>query len=267
MKRYDKQNRKIEKLEKQRNEALAASKHAEQERARLYSVLDGIMHETRRLNSEVASACEDVSKDITNKNYAQAALDADDAFYASGLLSSRLTFADFEVNQDSIARQLKYSAGVYKKFDKARRILSRAAKRKHINISIQGPSRNEIDVLPAFEMVPFVILDNAVKYSPENQDISIEVTDNPIVGVRVQATVSSIGPLVLANELSELVKRGMRGSQASSSKIPGEGIGLYLADTLTRLADGRMELSSSRKVLCNINSITYSQFIVRLSFR
>lgn len=264
---YDKQNKTIEKLRRERDDALAASKRSEAERIRLYSVLDGIMHETRRLNSEVASACEDVSKDIANKNYARATLDADDAFYSSGLISSRLTFADYEVNPDSITRQAKYSAGVYKKFDKAKRILSRSAKRKHVSISIRGPSRNEIDVFPAFEMVPFVLLDNAIKYSPEHQEVSIEVSDNPAAGVRIEASVTSIGPRIAPVELSEVVRRGVRGSEASKSKIPGEGIGLYLADTLTRLANGRMELSSSQQILFELNGIGYSTFVVRLVFK
>ncbi|MHB1274167.1 MAG: sensor histidine kinase [Rhodanobacter sp.] len=264
---YDKQNKTLEKLKRERSDAVVALKHAEEERSRLYSILDGIMHETRRLNSEVASACEDVSKHIANNNYVQAALDADDAFYSSGLISSRLTFADYEVNPEAITRQAKYSSGVYKKFDKARRILSRSAKRKHVAINIHGPSRNEIDVFPAFEMVPFVLLDNAIKYSPEHQEVSIDVEDNPVAGVRVEAAVTSIGPRVPASELSDIVKRGIRGSGASKSKIPGEGIGLYLADTLTRLANGRMELSSSQDGLFVLNGVEYSTFVARLIFR
>lgn len=264
---YDKQNKMLEKLKRERDDALAALKQMEAERSRLYSVLDGIMHETRRLNSEVASACEDVSKDIANNNYVQAALHADDAFYSSGLISSRLTFADYEINPDAIARQVKYSASVYKKFDKARRILLRSARRERVAVNIQGPSRNEIDVFPAFEMVPFVLLDNAIKYSPKDQEVLIRVVDNPAAGVRIEATVASIGPLVPAEELSEIVKRGVRGIGAKRSKIPGEGIGLYLAYTLTRLANGRMELSSSQDVLFALNGVEYSTFVARLIFR
>jgi len=267
MTKYDKQNRRFEKLKNERDEAHSALHKSEVERSRLYSILDGIMHETRRLNSEIASSCEAVSKCIANQNYNQASHDAEDAFYSSGLISSRLTFADFEINPDSVSRQPKYSAGIYKKFDKARRILFRAAKNKGVNVVIQGPSRNEIEVLPAFEMVPFVLLDNAIKYSPHNQDVQVQVTDNPSPGTRVQVVITSVGPMVPTHELPTLIKRGQRGSYATKSNIPGEGIGLYLADTLIRLANGRMELSSSQASLYSVNGVAYSSFVVEIGFK
>ncbi|QDH69642.1 sensor histidine kinase [Marilutibacter alkalisoli] len=267
MTNYDKQNRRFEKLKSERDEALAVLQRSEGERSRLYSILDGIMHETRRLNSEIASACEEVSKSIASKNYSQASRDAEDAFYSSGLVSSRLTFADFEINPDSISRQPRYSAGIYKKFDKARRILFRAAKRKGVNVVIQGPSRNEIEVVPAFEMVPFVLIDNAIKYSPNNQDVQVKVTDNPSPGTRVQVVISSVGPMVPTHELPTLTKRGQRGSHALKSNIPGEGIGLYLADTLIRLANGRLALSSSQSSLYSFNDVGYSSFVVTIAFK
>ncbi len=267
MTNYDKQNRQFEKLRKERDEALSSFKKLEEDRSRLYSILDGIMHETRRLNSEIGSACEDVSKSIANKNYIQASRYADDAFYSSGLISSRLTFADFEINPDSLLRQPKYSAGIYKKFDKARRILSRAAKRKSVKVLIQGPSHNEIEVLPAFEMVPFVLIDNAIKYSPNSQDVTVQVTDSPSQGTRVHVVISSVGPIVPTCELPTLTTRGKRGSYALRSNIPGDGIGLYLADTLIRLANGRMQLSSSQESLYSFNGVAYSSFVVDIAFK
>lgn len=267
MTNYDKQNRKLQKLTNERDEAIAQAERSERERSRLYGILDGIMHETRRLNSEIASSCEEVSKSISRSDYTQASLHADDAFYTSGLISSRLTFTDFEINPESLLRQTRYSAGVYKKFDKARRILSRAANRRGINIRLQGPSRNEIDVLPAFEMVPFVLIDNAVKYSPDRQEILVEVQDNPTPGCRAQAIITSVGPMVPADELPKLLTRGFRGSLAARSRIPGEGIGLYLADTLVRLSNGSLHLSSSSVPMYSVENIEYSTFIVTVKFR
>lgn len=267
MTHYDKQNRRLEKMRAERDDAILGKERAESEKSKLYSILDGIMHETRRINSEIASACEDVSKGISGNNYPQASLRADDAFYSSGLISSRLTFADFELNPESVTRQTRYSAGIYKKFDKARRVLYQASRKKGLNIAILGPSRNEIEVLPAFEMVPFVLLDNAVKYSPKNQDITVSITDNPNPGVRVQVIISSIGPEVPTHELPNLVKRSVRGIGAVQSKIPGEGIGLYLADTLIRLTNGSLALSSDQHSSYSFNNVAYSEFVVTIAFK
>lgn len=267
MTNYDKQNRRLQKLSIERQEALEIAEASKRERIRLYGILDGIMHETRRLNSEIASSCEEISKSISKGDYPQASQHADDAFYTSGLISSRLTFADFELNPESLSRQTKYSAGVYKKFDKARRILFRSASKKGVSIRLQGPSRNEIDVLPAFEMVPFVLIDNAVKYSPASQEIIIDVQDNPIPSCRVQVTVSSIGPKVTPDEIMKLVERGFRASSAAKSRVPGEGIGLYLANTLVRLANGSLELESSSDILYSIDGVGYSKFTSVIKFK
>ncbi|MBB4654428.1 signal transduction histidine kinase [Xanthomonas sp. F14] len=266
MTNYDKQRRREEKLIKERQDALARAESAENERIRLYSILDGIMHETRRLNSEIASACEEVSKNIEKKDYALASSNADDAFYTSGLISSRLTFADYEINPEAITRQAKYSANVYKKFDKARRILARNAKRRKIRVILNGPSRNEINVLPAFEMVPFVLIENAVKYSPGNQDVVIDVRDSPSPGVRINVRITSTGPTIDPEELPRLTQRGSRGKSAIKSGIVGEGIGLYLANTLVKLANGRMLISASQDMKYMVDGVSYSEFEVNLFF-
>jgi len=267
MTNYDKQNRQIERLKRERDDVKRERDEAVVEYKRLYSILDGIMHETRRLNSIISSACESISASIDAKNYSEASRHAENAFYSSGLISSRLTFADFEINPASISRQQKHSSGVYKKFDKARMILARSAKKRSVQITIQGHSQNKIDVLPAFEIVPFVLLDNAVKYSPDGQGVNICVADNPLPGIWIQVIITSIGPLVPTEELPKLVYRGYRGSCASKSNIPGEGIGLYLADALIRLSNGSIELSSSQNTQYSINDIAYSNFIVTINFK
>ena len=263
--KYDKYNRKLEKLKDEKYAALAKAEKAKNDRDYIYQVLDGVMHETRRLNSEIASACEDLSKLIEQGKYEQASQEADGVFYKSGLLSSRLTFADFELNPESLSRQPRYSAGIFKKFDKARRILLRNAGKRGINILLSGPSHNEVDILPAFEMVPFVLLDNAVKYSPGEQEIVIKVTDNPSSGRRIEATVSSIGPTVEPSQIPHLCERGFRGNHAASSGIAGQGIGLYLADTLVRLSSGKLEISSESQPSFHIDGIGYSEFSVTVT--
>lgn len=265
--RYDKQNKRLEKLQRELEEAKKLAAKAEGERARLYSVLDGIMHETRRLNAEVSSACEDLSRKISRGELGNIDDDADRIFYTSGLISSRLTFADFEINPQSIGRQTKVRAGIYKKFDKARMVLSRAARRKHLNIEFKGNSYIEIDAIPAFELVPFVLLDNAIKYSPDGQDVNVEFEDRPTQSCRVLAKITSVGPAVAPDEIGKLLDRGARGQNAIRSGISGEGIGLYLADTLTTLAGGRLTISPGSSSGYSVDGVRYANFTVTLEFR
>lgn len=264
--KYDKYNKKIQNLTKERDEATSKAKQLKGEYDKLYNILGGIMHDVRRLNAELENSCEDISKSVQKKDYNKASSSADYAFYRSGLISSRLTFAEYELNPSSLDRQPRYNAGVYKKFDKARRTLIQSANRKNIDINIDGPSKNEINALEAFELVPFVLLDNAIKYSPKDQSISIKVQDNPTNNYRVNAIITSMGPMVTENEIPQLINRGFRGSLARSSKIQGDGIGLYLANILVQLSNGSLEIRSS-PIMCTISGIAYSEFIVEVKFR
>lgn len=267
MKTYDKAIRKNQKILDENAELSFELAKVRGDRDRLLVVLDGIMHEIRRLNSEMSSRCEDISKAIDAKNYSSAKLGSDEAFYISGLISSRLTFADFEINPESVSRQSRYSAGVYKKFDKAARVLAKAARNKGVRIKFNGASLNKIEVPGAFDMVPFVLLENAVKYSPRDQEVIVTISDNPVPGVRVSVSISSIGPIVGGGEIATIKNRGVRGAAVSSGRIQGQGIGLYLADTLTRMVGGSIEVSPGSIPLYSLNGVEYSTFEVILKFR
>jgi len=192
---------------------------------------------------------------------------AETIFFLSGLISSRLTFADFELNPDSFSRQMKVRNGVYKKFDKIKRILYKNASHKRVKIEFRGSSFVEIEAIQAFELVPFVLLDNAIKYSPQNQSIIVEFNDRPNQACIVSVVVSSIGPMVSKEEKNNLVMRGVRGKNAKSSNISGDGIGLFLADMLCKAANASLQIQSSSTVTATIGGVDYSHFSVSIDFR
>lgn len=264
--KYDTQIRRLEKFQKEIGHHKQLKEAAEKEKDRLYSILDGIMHEMRRLNTEISSACDDLSKQIKNNSLEKITEGIETIFYTSGLISSRLTFADFEINPQSISRQTKLSTVVYKKFDKARRLLSKAAREKSIEIKFEGNSYNEFNVLPAFELVPFVLLDNAIKYSAVKQEVVVSFQDNPNQNCRTIVTIKSVGPIVFASESENLVERGFRGKNAISSTLPGEGIGLFLANSLMKLAKGKLNINASEHPLFTFDGISYANFVVSLEF-
>lgn len=264
--KYDKQNGKILRLNKKIEELSQDKARAERECDRLRSILDGILHETRRLNKEIGDFCDDLSLAVRASNFEGASNSAESVMYASGLISSRLTFSDFELNPESVSRQAKDRVGIYRKFDKARRLLGRAARRKDCEIVFEGSSFREIDVIPAFELVPFVLLDNAIKYSPRGQQISVAFEDRPSINCHTKVTVASIGPVVPGEEICRLTERGFRGRNAGSSPIVGEGLGLFLADTLGRLANARLIITSSSNPLFSVEGIPYSNFRVEIDF-
>lgn len=263
---YNKQNRRLEKALAEVRQVEAERLKAEQERDKLHSILSGMMHETRRLNLEINSFCEDLSKCLASGDHGGMRDNAESVMFASGLISSRLTFSDFELNPESLNRQGRIRAGIYKKFDKSRRLLIKSWRRKRVAIRFEGNSYAEIDAIPAFELVPFVLLDNAIKYSPDDQDIMVLFEDRPNIDCHTRVTVSSIGPVVSPDEIGRITGRGYRGFRANGSKIEGEGLGLYLAETLSVAAKAKLRLFSSADVLYSLEGIPYSSFRAELDF-
>ena len=67
--RYSKINRKQQRLIDENNELKNEINSLKDQKSKIYGILDSLMHEMRRLNLEIVSASEDLSKCIANKNY------------------------------------------------------------------------------------------------------------------------------------------------------------------------------------------------------
>lgn len=87
-----------------------------------------------------------------------------------------------------------------------------------------------------------ILLDNAVKYSPENSPIAISVTSNGRYG---RVSITNAGPGIDKIDLPRIFDRFYRGEKSrSSSQTPGYGLGLPLAKRIVQLHDGVISASS-----------------------
>ena len=85
------------------------------------------------------------------------------------------------------------------------------------------------------------VISNALKYTPENGSVLLNVSDNNDTwSIEVKDT--GIG--IPASEQKKLFKLHFRGSNAINSKITGSGIGLILVWKLVHLHKGKITLSS-----------------------
>lgn len=85
------------------------------------------------------------------------------------------------------------------------------------------------------------IISNAMKYTPENGDVQIFVSDHTD-SWSVEVKDTGIG--IPANEQKKLFKLHFRGSNTINSKVTGSGIGLMLVWKLVKLHKGKINLSS-----------------------
>ncbi len=264
--RYDKNNRRESKL---RDQVASLEQRIDElliEKNRANSIVYGLLHEMRRLNTEISTFCEELGKAAADGVVERVADLSESINYASGLVSSRLVFTDFELNPTSLARQAKIGMGIYRKFDKARRLLYKSTRAKSIQVNFEGNSFTEVEAIPAFELVPFVILDNAIKYSPRDQEIVIKFEERPTWNCRTKVTVSSVGPQVEPDEIQAILQRGVRGRNADRGKIPGDGLGLFLVETLARSTNAKLSVKSSPHVKFSLEGVPYSNFEAVMEF-
>lgn len=261
---YDKQNRKVNKLNKELGDYRKRLTKVQVELEKIREVLNTTMHEARRFNSEIYATAESLHKlqDKPGSNAQEREL-CETIYYTSGMLSARFAFADIELNPAQAIRQARYRSGIYKKFEKARYVLAQKSRANHIQVVFKGNSYLEIETLPSFELVPFILLDNALKYSPHNQQIIVEFDENT-TSRRLSVTVNSLGPVIDQDEITSIFDRKFRGRNASS--FDGEGLGLYVAKNLcdrhSILLTARCDVSRS----ISINGIRYGDIDMCLEF-
>lgn len=258
--RYDKQNKKMAALEEQIEALKIENKKSAEYAAKIQSALDTTLHEVRRFSAQLSKFVEKVCRE-TDKYPAinQAALSAQ---YIAGMISSRLAYTDIELNPQALMSQTVIRSGIYKKFDKASRILQEEARGRRVTIELRGESRVEIDALPIFELLPFVILENAIKYSPQGQTIEVNFET---LNKRQRVTVTSVGPHVFADEAPYIFEKGFRGVNAQKQQ-PGQGLGLYLAKRVCEYHDIEIGYLSGRINMYGSQGIDQSEFKLILDF-
>jgi signal transduction histidine kinase len=85
------------------------------------------------------------------------------------------------------------------------------------------------------------LLDNAVKYSPDERDILVSVRPH---GTGVAFAVTDRGLGIPASERSEIFDRFVRGARARELGIRGTGLGLAMVQHIVRAHRGRVEVES-----------------------
>ncbi|MFA0155362.1 sensor histidine kinase [Vibrio sp. 10N.261.46.A3] len=175
----------------------------------------------------------------------------------------RMSFIDYELNPDFFSESEPYPVNIYGKFLANKIALNATSKKHKVKIKLDKSPDNIklINAVTLIDILPFLILDNAIKYSPNECDVNVHFT---AYLDEIEVKVVSTGPYVPHKELKRLVTKGYRGSNAKAlTNIKGQGIGLYFADSIAKLHDARMELSSSESTYC-LNGISYSDFTVTL---
>lgn len=155
-------------------------------------------------------------------------------YKSAELLNQHLLFMSCLTNPDSITYGKKSPRTIYKLLDKMCKIFKQDAAVKHINLKIEGNSYNSPYIYDSLGILMFILLENAVKYSYDSQEVIITISDTADGGVSLDFM--SYGPIVPPEEQKKIFNKYYRyiHSSLDSDKLRGHGLGLYIASLIAR---------------------------------
>ena len=212
------------------------------------------VHEVRKLNSHIKAQSEELSKviDFYPDNLKRIAYLQKNIFATSSLISMRLDAYDFRANPELIEKQKPHEIPIYRIFDKIRHCLRIEQEKENKKIIMTGESKLRVLGHDIFDMLPFVLFDNAIKFSPQEMNIHVTFFEDKN---SLTITVTSVGPLLLAGEEKRIFEDFYRGENAKKVAA-GSGIGLALAKKICQLHSIDIEAKSRIESKGNLFIVT-----------
>lgn len=223
-----------------------------------------LLHETRSMNGQIKNSIDL----LWESNVDEESIEHEDlietlknAHVCSFMVSNRFSYFDSILNPE-LSLSSPYPAVIFKKFDKMRKIL-RDYQRKKVWITITSPTQSNYryNIYPTFETLLFIILENAIKYSPNNKPVEVVFDEKSHI---LDITIRSIGPYCDENEILHLCDKGFRSEHAKLIQDSGQGFGLNFAKKICEIHNIGLEFESiySHKD----HSVKYGTFFVKLHF-
>jgi signal transduction histidine kinase len=114
------------------------------------------------------------------------------------------------------------------------------AEARHLNLAVESaPGAHVVNVPPEWlDRLLGVLLDNAVRYSPEGGSVTVRVEPD---AARVRLVVDDSGPGIAPDARDRIFDRFHRASE----KPGGAGLGLAIGDAIVRATNGRWRIGTS----------------------
>ena len=239
-------------------------------------VLDA-MHELRYFNQRLKNLSEEASKivrtdkidqdtpiSLKTERADQLRTVTEGILSLSQLFTTRMDFIDVELNPHAIEQMDVETVNIYGKFDKARRMLNAVSREKKVKVCLEGDFnvRRMFDAYTIIDILPYLLLDNAVKYSPERMEVDVVFT---YYDHSTEVKISSFGPTVTPDEMDKLKLKHYRGENAKLiDTCVGRGLGLYFVSYICELHGMTFNIESAPEAM-HIDGIPYSSFNITLN--
>lgn len=235
--------------------------------------IDSIEHEVKQLNSQIKSKSDLLLQtyqldedgiELSQEDIEKLQESIRTIYVASSLIESRFALSNYEKDKFSLANDVAYQGGIYNKFYKMKKIFKNYL-RRNVPIILEGTSYSQIMMYSSFDMIPMLIVENAVKYTilPESNPVIIKFHEEENQNMVV--TISSYGPYCSDEDAQQIFNKGFRGKNAQRFET-GAGIGLFFVKLLCELHDIKISATSDKTKITHYNGIAVSPFTVSLEF-
>lgn len=223
-------------------------------------VLDDTLHELRRINKQLKMQAFFLNKELESDDFdIQSIRDkAKNIRAATELVSVRLDAYDFTLNPDLVETSDKMGVNLYRKFEKAKKCLSLYAIDQEVEVLFEGNSHDLIKAYEIIDIMPYILIENAIRYSPKNGKVNCKFTSNNNKLASIE--IKNIGPKLDKDELPNILEKGVRGKLVAD-KINGTGKGLHIVKLICDYNDIELIVDSK-----TINE-EYGEFSATILFK
>lgn len=233
------------------------------------SLIRQSIHEIRGINSALYNAAYELEQILSSQMPRSSSNEqwlAKTVVALTEILRGRTDFMEFIANPD-VGSASKGEIPVYRVIDKIHRCFQVTAQKLKVDLSISGTSIAAVDGPRVFDLVPFLLIENAIKYSPDKDAKNISSSARSVriacndVGNEVHCSVTSTGPLIKEDEKENIFRYSVRGVNAIRSQKPGSGYGLpVLKKVVEDVYSGKVSVIQQGEIHM-INDIPYLETI------
>lgn len=219
------------------------------------------LHEIRGFNAILTDASEETLNTIVQyigKNPNDFYLNSIQRIRAtSGLISSRLSSLDLLINSDVIEKSIRKKSSIHKKFFKCKQVLGVMSKKNNVTINLTGESYSLAEINDLFDICPYLLLDNYIKYSPKDSNINLIITEDD---KNIYVVLKNYGPEHTKEELNRVFDMHYRAPCVTNKN--GSGIGLYIVRKIFDYLNFKIDVQSGKGE--KINGVPYAEFITNI---
>jgi signal transduction histidine kinase len=222
------------------------------------------IHDYRQINTQLIQNVDVVMNTIFNVADIDKVEDPyfKSLYYGIQMLESKLDATSILLNPELLqlqaSRKVLNFHGIVYKLCKIYEIFSN---NKKIKIKFEGSNYQSVVADPdALPIIPQALIDNAIKYSPNNNDIIIKFNDEYDY---VLFSITSYGPQILDVERKTIFEYSFRGANARET-TSGSGLGLYLCNLVAEShLNTKIKVDQRRE---NVDGYYLTTFSIKIPF-